>query len=776
MSKLLEILRNISEIIANKAECNPVLTRVVELLANRLKVDVCSVYIFRETEGKLVLAATHGLNIEAVGKVQMEPGEGLTGTSFKEREVFNLSHPEQHPSFKYFENTGEERFKSFLAVPLSISGRCMGVLTMQRVKSEKFSLPVVDMARSLSTQLANLILNASMLEDLASRSAAKETETTLTEESKADKLQAHLILRGSTANSGLAHGRILIYESKDRFEEIVKDYQQDSARELALFDQAVEMAKQKTVELEQRALSMISEADASIFNAHLLFLDDKTLLAAIRDEISAHGYTIEFAIKLAYKEYERRFTQLNSAVFRDKIMDLKDVMLRMIESSQTLRRGGGERENIKSSLEPQIVVGEEILPSDLIRMPVGNVAGLVCVKGGATAHVAILAKALNIPALIGVRGYSPKQIHDGDEALLDCHAEVLYVRPTQELLRRFKPTLTVVPDKITDEAPPPGSVCSSEGKHVTIRANISLICETAMLKQYGAEGIGLYRTEFLFMVRDYLPLEDDQYRIFSKIIKSAAPHEVTIRILDIGGDKPLPYMQLPKEDNPSMGRRGIRFLLERPDIFKPHLRAILRAGEHGRLKILFPMISSSREMLEVRKLLKEAQSELLAEKLPHSESFKTGIMLEIPSALFDLDALMKETDYMSIGSNDLFQYCFAVDRGNEALSEYAQMLNPVFLRILKQIGDAFAQHPEKGLAICGEMAGNPRATPFLIGAGIRDLSMAPRLISQVRKTVQNFSTEECKKLVEEAVKFQTSAEVTKLLKKAFSSKNLAYPG
>ena len=642
LGNLLNILRRISEIIAKTSDHMVALQKIVDILAENLNVDVCSVYECDERNNRLVLKATYGLSHDAVMNVSMKPGEGLTGTSFKERRIINVANPQSHPNFKLFENIGEEKYRSFLSVPLTVSGKCLGILTIQGTREEVFPQPVVDLVRSISTQLANLILNSIILKGLqdtpAHQSSAAATAQT-----------DQVMLKGVATTPGITFGNVFLFMKEDIFDRHEPSAHQDCEQELALFDKALKLAKQKTLELETKALSLISEADASIFNVHLMFLEDKAVLDQVRKEVVS-GWSLDTAIINVYQQYEKRFSQFSDQTFRDKSYDLKDVMLRIVESAHILKNAENEEQVFASSASKLVLVARELLPSDLIRMPVDNIIGIVCEKGGITAHVSILAKALNIPAILGVKGIT-RSCNDGDEIMLDGHAGRVYVRPGEQVKSHFREI--IVPDT-AEERHDKVPTRTIDGVEISLKANISLICETATLDQYGARGIGLYRTEFMYMVRDHLPPEDDQYNVFSQIM-TRTRDEVTIRVLDVGGDKPLPYIEIPQEDNPALGHRGVRLLLNRKNLFKMHLRAILRAGALGKLRLLFPMVSSLREIIEIKEIVAEVETELHEKNVPHADSYKVGIMVEVPSVLFALDSLIRHFDFMSNGTNYLVQ-------------------------------------------------------------------------------------------------------------------------
>ncbi len=765
VSGLLKLMRKISEAIADSQDYSLVLGRIVTLLAESLEVDVCSVYEFDSKRQVLVLAATHGLNPDSVGKVTMRPGEGLTGCCYSQRSVVNIADPEHHPDFVFFPNTGEEKYQSFLGIPISVGGKCVGVLTLQSVDPEKFPVPVVDMARSLSPQLANLVLNAGVLSKL-------DTGVAISAEESSEKKSTPTMLAGVATNPGIAMGKAFKFKVRDLFNEVEHTNHDDEAKELEFFDEILKETREATLELEDRAVRIFSEADATIFNSHLMFLEDKALLDVIRNEIVEHRHSLEFSITVAYRKFEKKFLEMDNAFFRERLVDFKDVMLRLLESAKFSRRRQAESdEDTEFNLGEGkwILAADELLPSDLLRIPLDNISGIVCEKGGGTSHVAVLAKALDIPAMLGVRNLI-RLIKDSDELLLDCHSEKLYINPDDSIVKQFSDL--VQEEKEEEISGKSGEATTSEGHQIALRGNISLICETSLLEKYGADGIGLYRSEFLYMIREYLPSEDSQYNVFSSIIKSANGQSVIFRVLDVGGDKHLPYLELPNEDNPALGLRGIRLLLTRPDLFRPHLRAVLRAGVFGKLKIMFPMVANLEDLTGAVEMLELVERELHRENVPHTEDYEIGIMLEVPSAVFGLNTLIEHVDFMSIGSNDLQQYMFAFDRAGYINERNYNSFNPVFLKVLAGIGDCFAAYPTKSISLCGEMAGNPLAAPLLVGARIRELSMQPRSIPVVRSVLKNFSDKECTKLLHDAISLPTASDVVNMMERAFKEKEI----
>lgn len=761
--KLLELLREISEVIAHADDSAKDLSRVVKRLAHGLEVDVCSVYKHDITKDSLILLATYGLNLKAIGQVEMLSGTGLTGKAFKDNSVINLANPSRDSNYIYFENTGEERFKSFLAVPLVLANRCVGVFTLQRTAAKKFPNQIVDVVCSLAPQLANLIINAEILKTLAHDPAQGKLGI---------KRQAtSFYLSGSAANLGLGKGQIFKYLANNLLDDMEHSTHSNTAAELEFFDRALKLARANTLELEYKALNLISEADASIFNSHLLILEDKTLLDEIKQEIIAEHHTLEFSLAVVYRRFKKKFIALDNKILRERLVDFKDAMMRLLEATELIRKSSSANPSFSGTASRWIIVASELLPSDLIRMPLENVAGIVCEMGGVTSHVAILAKAFSIPALMGVKGVIDR-VENGDKAIIDGYADKIYINPDKEFEEQFtKMTQDVLSRDAKTFEKVPAQIGTSDGQEIICKANISLISETSLLEKCGASGIGLYRTEFLFMIRDYLPNENTQFDIFSKVVK-ASNGDITLRLLDAGSDKQIVAIEVPTEKNPALGLRGIRLLNAYPDLLREHLRAILRAGQFGKIKIMLPMISTLAEIRRTRLIINEIEQELKAKQLPYGTDYELGIMIEIPAVVFNLPNIIEEIDFASIGTNDLFQFTFARDRFNDADQAASNYFDPAFLSILTRIGKIFANYPDKELAICGEMVSLPLALPLLLGAGIYSFSMPPKLIAAIKHIIPAFSLAESKTIMDCALNCADAKEVTAMLKQTFSAKNL----
>jgi phosphotransferase system enzyme I (PtsP) len=756
IKKLLTILKNISEIIAENNDSDFLLKKIVFALKESLNVDVVSIYVYNSLSETLSLQTTNDSRDESV-KIPID--HGLIGLSFTRREVLNISLPKTHPNFSFVEGTKEDSFDSLLIIPLMIASSNVGVLVIQKKEKEVFENEVIETLKALSPQLASIILNANILDKLT-------TSTIETEEPIAHEEQ--VIYKGkAVSNNGVVIGNAFIFESNLMFDKITKRTVSQPEHEVSLLDKAIELTKVKTLQSESKALELLSEVDASIFYVHLLFLDDNTLINKIKSTILQNSCTVEYSIIVTYNEYKEKFLSLKDEQFKDRISDLKDTLLRLMEVIRLLRNGETVEEIKINNDSKFIIFSSELLPSDLIKLPLNNIAGIVCEKGGLTSHVAILSKALGIPTILGVKSIL-KQVMNDEEIILDCDSGMVYISPHKHVIEHFNEIIEDTEEEVHDNF----SSVTLDGLQIGVKCNISLISEIPLIEKYNLDGVGLYRTEFLFMMRGYLPSEEEQFKIFSDLLTQAKDKEVTIRVLDAGADKPISYINTEIEENPALGNRGIRLLLSKEEILIPHLKAIIRASEFGKLRLMLPMVSSIDEVLRVKEIIKTITREFDKNNIKYDKDFQLGIMIEVPSVIFNLDKFAKIVDFVSIGSNDLFQYIFATDRGNENVSTLYKPLDPCFILTLKNIADTMKKYPEKTLSICGEMAGNKYATPLLIGAGIYDLSMAPKNANIIKQIISNITTKECQDILEKAISLNTHDEVLKYIKKIYKEKNI----
>lgn len=768
LDEVLNVLRRISEVLVHAENHRSAMQQIVTIIANTLGADDCSIFVYNPKENTLSLAASHGLNPAAVGSAICSTSEGIIGHAFQTQQTLNVANHQHHPRYKCVEGIGEESFNSHLAVPLSFGDRNLGILSLQSKSYTLFPPETVDMVRSLSPQVANLILNA----DLFEHTLSIQQEPISTVSGKRTKK-----LKGIIVSPGVSHGAGYLIKTADSFINIQHEETTDPEAELQLLSRAMTLTKQETLQLEQCAISLLTEADASIFATHLLMLDDHLLNDRLRNSIRNGRLTAISAVKEAFYFFEEKFKQLPDQIFRERIIDLKDIMLRLAENIERLLSSGETQEALLYNDmhgRQLILIARELLPSELMRIPIDSIRGIVCEQGGNTSHAAILAKALDIPALMAVKGLLDA-VHENDELILDGHAGVLHIAPDEELINDYADILTASQSALrveqTSATAGPAGAATSDGHAVTLRANLSLLNEASSVVRAQAQGIGLYRSEFMFMMRETLPSEQEQYNIFTKLVQSSAGESVTIRILDIGADKPVPCIPMPKEENPALGVRAIRMLMQRHDILIPHLRAILRAGSVGPVRILLPMIATFSEILALKKVIDDVKSKLRSQNIPHGDC-DVGVMMETPSLLFELNYVMNEIDFLSVGTNDLLQYLFAADRGNSALAYLTNPLTPTFIHVLKEIVVICKNHGIRA-SICGELAGHYYAAPILVGLGYDELSMSPKRIPLIRDVISRFSLAECAEAAQYASHYSVHTNITEYMKAMFARRDVS---
>jgi phosphoenolpyruvate-protein phosphotransferase (PTS system enzyme I) len=531
----------------------------------------------------------------------------------------------------------------------------------------------------------------------------------------------------------------------------------DPKSEIAKLDQAIEQAKEQIQKLREVAAGRMGEEEAAVFDAHLAFLDDPAFTGEMKSRIENQKKNAEAVCQDVTEEMSALMASLDDEYMKARADDIRDV------GSRLLLILLGKQPFDPSLLTPgSVVVAEELTPSDTAQFPEG-VAGMVTAKGSKTAHAAIMARTLGIPAVLGL-GSNIEQIKDGDTIIVDGDKGTIQINPSQEVIKQVRAQIeeqekarALALKEAKAEAK------TADGKRIQVFANIGSLGDIDIALKNHAEGVGLFRTEFLYLENDHWPTEEEQYQAYAKVLSSFGERPVVIRTLDIGGDKELPYAKLPKEENPFLGHRAIRFCLANPDLFKTQLRALLKASVHGNLWIMFPMIENCSEIRQAKALLNECRQELISEGVKVADKIPVGIMVEIPAAAIAADLLAKEVDFMSIGTNDLTQYTLAADRGNEQVAHLYDAAHPAVLRLVKMTCDAAAK-ANILVGMCGELAGDPSMTELLIGLGLSELSMSAGTIPEVKQKVRSTHTANAKKLAEQAILLEDGDQVRNLAK------------
>ena len=560
-------------------------------------------------------------------------------------------------------------------------------------------------------------------------------------------------VRGIGASPGIVMGKaFLIDRSKVRLPEKRIDPDQVE-KEVARFLKAIHQSREQLVEIKEKILDPGVRGHAFILDVHLMILDDQMIIRDTVETIHQKKVNAEWALDLTLERLDAAFQAIEDDYLKERRSDLHYVSARIFRNLL-----GKKHDDITKIKGNVIVVAHDLSPADTLQMNLKNVAGFVTDIGGKVSHTAILSRSLKIPAVVGVE-VATSLINGGDLVIIDGETGEVVINPTEEVSRSFlerKRRIQVMEREVFKYASLPAETL--DGVRVRLQANIELLEEIPSVKLYGAEGVGLYRTEILYLNRKDLPDEEEHFQTYRKLAESIAPAPATIRTLDIGGDKFLPNYSKGNEINPAMGLRAIRFSIKEADIFKVQLRGILRASAYGELRLLLPMISGIEEIRQVKAILEKVKQELTEAKVPFDPHLEIGTMIEVPSASITADLLAREVDFFSIGTNDLIQYALAIDRINEHVSYLYEPLHPAILRIIRGVVQG-AEQQGIPVAICGEMAAEPAYVMTLLGLGLKDFSMTPASIPKVKRILRNSKFEEARALAQDVLGFSTASEI-----------------
>lgn len=569
------------------------------------------------------------------------------------------------------------------------------------------------------------------------------------------------ILKGIAASNGIAIAKAYRLVEPDL--KVERKDIQNSEQEINRFEEAIRQSQSELETIRDHAKKELGEEKAAIFEAHLLVLSDPEMTGSIKDKIKNEKVNAEYALKETADMFVSMFENMDNEYMKERAADIRDVTKRVLAHLL-----GVELPNPSLIAEEVIIVAEDLTPSDTAQLNRQFVKGFTTDVGGRTSHSAIMSRSMEIPAVVGTKE-ATKEIQNGDLVIVDGINGEVHVNPVPEVIESYKDKAEQFAKEKAEWAKLKNEkTYSSDGHQVELVANIGTPKDIEGVINNGGEGVGLFRTEFLYMGRDQLPSEDEQFEAYKTVLEGLNGKPVVVRTLDIGGDKELPYLNLPKEMNPFLGFRAIRLCLEDQDLFRTQLRALLRASVYGNLKIMFPMIATINEFREAKAILEEEKEKLIQDGTKVSDSIEVGIMVEIPSTAVMADQFAKEVDFFSIGTNDLIQYTLAADRMNERISYLYQPYNPAILRLVKMVIDA-AHKEGKWAGMCGEMAGDETAIPLLLGLGLDEFSMSATSILKARSLIKKLNRSEMEQLASEALNKRTTAEVVELVEKAVSS-------
>ncbi|SHI48541.1 PTSINtr with GAF domain, PtsP [Malonomonas rubra DSM 5091] len=755
----LSTLQDISALILQSHDLDETLNNIVKLVSDRAHSEVCSIYLLDDDAVTLRLRASQGLDPASIGSVSLKIGEGLTGQVAKEQRLIALEEPQNHPHYRYFAETKEEQFHTFVGIPLFDRTLTIGVLVIQNRDLYHYSEEELSTLTTIAFQVASIVVNARLLDTIDNQQFL-ELETIGAEETQSRELdtEEYVVLRGQIAYPGVVSGQANIIDQQLGFADIFDEQDVNIEAELKKLDEALRKTRIQTLYLEKRVADKLSQEDAAIFHTHLMILEDRGFIERLHDRIE-EGHSAPYALKKVIGGYLKAFGKMEDAYLRERAADMEDIGRRLLANLV-----GQVTEGLQLQHEG-ILVAKRLLPSDMAILDHELIRGMIIESNEANSHSVIMAKALGIPAVIGVKG-ALSQIEPDAELILDANAGAIYLNPSDSILDEY---FRLEHDRLQEkerldklrEVP----ATTRDNQRVMLRANIGLISDINIARKNGAEGVGLYRTEFPYMARSSFPDREDQYQLYKRVIEDFKGEPVTIRTLDIGGDKALPYFTPPQEDNPFMGWRSVRVSLDNREIFQTQIEAILMAAVHGPIRLLFPMISNFEEIRSCKEIVHEAKQNLKRLGIPYEENIPLGAMIEVPAAVRISPHLAKEVDFFSLGTNDLVQYLLAADRGNNLVERYYDPLHPAVLLSIEYLAQVAKQH-DTDICLCGEMATDPACLLALIGLGIRQFSISAPYIPRLKEFINSIDSTEATKLAAEILTLPESKAIrARLLEK-----------
>lgn len=753
---MLDTLRRIIQEVNSARDLDQALTIIVRRVKKATSADVCSIYLTDHSQRQNVLMATAGLNPKSVGKVRVSFDEGLTSLVSERAEPVNLDNAPDHPRYRYFPETSEERYHAFLGVPIIHHRQVLGVLVIQCHARQRFDEDTVTFLVTIAAQLAGAIAHAE-----ASGGICGLLDETIP--GMGSRTGPGPSLRGQPGAPGVAIGTAVVVYPYANISAIPDRAVTAIKAEQAAFRTALRKVKQDIKKLSKRISGHIPVEDRALFDAYLMILDSDTFIDATLARI-AQGNWAPGALRETLTEHIRVFDEMEDAYLRERGEDIRDLGRRILLH---LRHDGRDPRDYPPRT---VLVGEDITAAILAEVPPECLAGVVSVRGSRTSHTAILARALGIPAVMGVTDLPVNRL-EGREVIADGYSGRVFVSPSPMVRQEFERLAreeAQLSAELSDLRELPAE--TPDGVRIPLYVNTGLVSDITPSLLSGAEGIGLYRTEFPFMIRQSFPGEEEQREIYRKVLEAFAPRPVTLRSLDVGGDKALPYFPI-HEDNPFLGWRGIRITLDHPEIFLVQLRAMLRASQGlGNLNLLLPMITRVGELDEALGLVHRAHRELLEEG-EHITLPRIGAMVEVPSMVYQAANIARRVDFLSVGTNDLTQYLLAVDRNNAQVAELYEPLHPAVLQALMQVVDGAHRHG-KPVSVCGEMAGDPAAVLLLLGMGMDSLSMSASRLPRVKWVIRNFTLTRAQELLDEVLEMEDAVEIRRCLDTALEDAGL----
>jgi len=750
---MLSALRSVVQKINAAPNLEQAMAALVQCVKAEMGTEVCSVYLLNAEKTRYVLMATDGLKAESVGNVSLALKEGLVGLIAEREEPLNLQDAHTHPNFRYFPEIGEELFKSFMGSPIIHHGMVLGVLVVQQREARRFEEPEEAFLVTLSAQLAGVIAHAEATGALRLIAATKNPSAQGTS------------FQGISGAQGVALGVAKVLTPVADLAGIPMLGCESIEQEMSRFHNALVKVRVEIQGLGKTLENRLNKEERALFDVYLRMLADNALGGEVVNRIVGKKLQARSALSQVVMEHVRTFEAMEDAYLRERATDVKDLGLRVLAALDA-----ADKEKL-SYPDRTILVGEEITASMLGEVPEKKLVGIISVRGSRSSHMAIIARAMGIPTILGAVDLPFQQL-ERQEIIVDGYTGKIHTSPSATLKKQYEGILFEEKELSRYFDTLKDLPCETTDKHrITLWVNTGLISDVMRATERGAEGVGLYRTEISFLMRDRFPSEEEQRIIYREQLEAFAPRPVTMRTLDVGGDKPLPYFPI-DEENPFLGWRGIRICLDHPEIFLVQVRGMLKASEGlNNLRILLPMISGVTELESALRFIHRAHRELIEEgrdiKLP-----EIGAMIEVPAAAFQIRELARRVDFLSVGSNDLTQYLLAVDRNNPRVASLFNSFHPAVIRALKwMVGECHKEN--KPISICGEMAGDPSSAVLLMAMGYDMLSMNANSLPRVKSVIRQISSSEAQQLLADVMKMDETKSITDHVRGMLAAKGVS---
>jgi phosphotransferase system enzyme I (PtsP) len=748
---MLTTLRHIVTSFTAHANFADAVTALVTEVKKAMGADVCSIYLLNHQQTGYVLAATDGLNVSQVGTAILGLDQGLVGVVGRRAEPINLQNAPDHADYHFLPESGEEAFHAFLGVPIIHQRRVLGVLVVQQQESRRFDESEEAFLVTLAAQLATVVSHAEAVGD----SAVPNVEGPGFEDS---------CFIGVAGAPGIAIGNAVVVHPAANLDVVPERQAENVVVELLSLDRALNAVREEITNIIDQFSNSLPKQELALFDAYLHMLDENALAGDIRAEVQK-GQWVQGALKKVIREHVGRFELMEDPYLRERGADVKDLGLRLLASLQDIR------EKKTSFPKETVLVGEEVTPAMLAKIPAERLCAIVSNQGSGNSHVAILARAMGIPAVMGAVDLPTYDVED-EQLLVDGHYGEVFTCPSEHrigLSRELIEQERIFDEELTEIRDVP--CITRDGWRVLLWVNIGLSGDLTRSLDRGAEGIGLFRTEIPFMSQDRFPTEAEQRELYREHMEAFEPRPVTMRTLDIGGDKSLSYFPI-SEENPFLGWRGIRVTLDHPEIFLVQVRAMIKAnaGLSGELRIMLPMISSLGELRAAKTLIDQAYAEIAEEGVDVKKP-QVGVMVEVPAAVYQARQLAREADFLAVGSNDLTQYMLAVDRNNPRVAQLYQDVHPAVITALREVARA-AHAEETPVGICGEFAGTPMGAVLLMAMGYMVLSMNATHLPKVKWVIRQIKRSDARRMLARVLRMDTAEEARSFMHQQLTEKGL----